>query len=103
MTTDELKAAEREKVEHIRLNMHTRKKWSLGDFRDFYQRDVEYLLSLADAYLARLAADERAACIERRDGLRGRELEPLPHRRDAPGRHGPYQRGRRRPFRHRRQ
>ena len=55
-----------EKVNHIRVNMHTLVKWDIDDFRDFYQWDVEFLLSLADAHIAYLTK-----CEQRVDGQVG--------------------------------
>lgn len=36
----------------IRRDLNTQSQWTLDDYRDFYQRDVELLLPLAEAFVA---------------------------------------------------
>lgn len=55
MTTDQTTQEAAERLEHIRKNLVTVMEWDLEDYREFYARDVTFLMELADAYLSLLA------------------------------------------------
>lgn len=53
--TDQTTQEAAERLEHIRKNLVTVMEWDLEDYREFYARDVTFLMELADAYLSLLA------------------------------------------------